>query len=118
MTPGRGWLAAGASLAVAALGLPWAGTLTGAEVPARVAVVAALGLAVAGLRSGRDRLLTAALGAVAAGVLLGGPEAEPGQVALVAAGACLVLAGRAAGRRVLPSRPVGLDGADRVSPGR
>ena len=104
MTPARGWLAAGAVLAAASLGLRWDGALTGADVPARVAVVAAVALAVAGLRSGRDRLLTAALGAVVAGVLLGGPEAGPGQVALVAAGGCLVLGSRAAGRRVLPAR--------------
>ncbi|MCZ2827335.1 hypothetical protein O2W14_00615 [Modestobacter sp. VKM Ac-2986] len=104
MTPARGWSAAAAVLAAAALGLRWDGPLTGADVPARVAVVAAVVLAVAGLRSGRDRLLTAALGAVAAGVLLGGPEAGPGQVALAAAGICLVLGGRAAGRRVLPGR--------------
>ena len=104
MTAGRGWLAAGALLAAAALGLPWAGPLTGADVPARMAVVAAVALAAAGLRSERDRLLTAALGAVVVGVLLGGPEASPGRVALAAAGACLVLGSRAAGRRVLPGR--------------
>jgi len=104
VSPGRGWLAAGACLAAASLGLPWAGPLTGADVPGRVAVVAAVALALAGLRSGRDRLLTAALGAVAVGVLLGGPEAGPGQVALAGAGACLVLGSRAGGRRVLPAR--------------
>jgi hypothetical protein len=104
VTPGRGWLAAGALLAVAALGLPWAGPLTGADVPARVAVVAAVALAAAGLRTGRDALLTAALGAVVVGVLLGGLEMGPGRVALIAAGACLVLGARSAGRRVLPAR--------------
>ena len=104
MTPGRGWLAAGAFLAVASLGLPWSGPLTGAAVPARVAVVAAVALGAAGLFGGRDRLLTAALGAVVVGVLLGGPEASPGRVALALAGGCLVLGGRAAGRRVLPTR--------------
>ncbi|MFQ1004233.1 hypothetical protein [Modestobacter sp. SSW1-42] len=103
MTPGRGWLAAGAVLVAASLGLPWSGPLSGAEVPARVAVVAAVLLAVAGLRTGRDRLLTAALGAVAVGLLLGGPEAAPGRVLLAAAGVCLVLGSRAAGRRVLPA---------------
>jgi len=104
VSPGRGWLAAGALLAVAALCLPWAGALTGADVPARVAVVAAVALAVAGLRTGRDGLLTAALGTVVVGVLLGGPEAGPGRVALAVAGACLVLGSRAAGRRALPGR--------------
>jgi hypothetical protein len=102
--PGRGWLAAGACLAAASLGLPWAGALTGADVSARVAVVAAVALAVAGLRSGRDRLLTAALGAVVVGVLLDGVGAAPGRVALAAAGGCLVLGARAAGRPVLPTR--------------
>lgn len=104
MTPGRGWLTASAVLAAASLGLPWAGPLTGADVPARVAVVAAVALAVSGLRSGRDGLLTAALGTVVVGVLLGGPEVTPGRVALLAAGACLVLGARASGRQVLPAR--------------
>ena len=103
MTPGRGWLAAGAFLAVASLGLPWAGRLTGADLPVRVAVVAAVVLAVAGLRSGRDVLLTAALAAVAVGVLLV-PGAGPGRVALIAAGVCLLLGSRAAGRRPWPLR--------------
>ncbi|GAB4081236.1 hypothetical protein GCU67_06615 [Modestobacter muralis] len=104
MTAGRGWLATGAVLAAASLGLRWDGPLTGADVPARVAVVAAVTLVVVGLRSGRDQLLTAALGAVVLGVLLGGLTAQPGRVALAAAGVCLVLGGRAAGRRVLPAR--------------
>ncbi|MCW2620246.1 MAG: rane protein of unknown function, partial [Modestobacter sp.] len=53
MSPGRVWLLAGGVLAVAALGLPWTGQLAGAAHPARVAVVAGLVLAVAGLRTGR-----------------------------------------------------------------
>jgi hypothetical protein len=113
VTPGRGWLAAGAVLAAASLGLPWDGPLTGSDVPARVAVVAAVTLAAIGLRTGRGGLLTAALGAVVVGVLLGGPEATPGRVAFLAAGACLVLGARAAGRQLLPSRP-----RVRVRPGR
>ena len=103
MSPGRGWLAAGAFLAAASLGLPWAGRLTGADLPVRVAVVAAVVLAVAGLRSGRDVLLTAALIAVTAGVLLG-PGGGPGRIALTAAGVCLLLGNRAAGRRRWPLR--------------
>ena len=104
MSAGRGWLVAGGVLAVAALGLPWTGQLAGAAHPARVAVVAGLVLAVAGLRTGRDRLLTAAVGAGAVGVLLGGPDATPGRLALAGAVACLVLGCRATGRRLLPEQ--------------
>ena len=103
MTPGRGWLAAGALLAAASLGLPWVGRVTGADLPVRVAVVTAVVLAVAGLRSGREVLLSAALAAVAAGVLLG-PGGGPGRIALAAAGVCLLLGSRAAGRRLWPLR--------------
>jgi hypothetical protein len=102
----RGWSLAAAALAVAALGLPWSGQLPGASSPSRVAVVAGLALAAAGLRTGRDRLLTAALAAALVGVLLGGVDATPGRLALAAAAACLVLACRAAGRRLLPARRV------------
>ncbi|HEV7871756.1 MAG TPA: hypothetical protein VGO95_10910 [Modestobacter sp.] len=104
MSAGRAWLLAGAVLAVAALGLPWTGQLAGAAHPARVAVVAGLVLAVAGLRTGRDRLLTAAVAAGAVGVLLGGPDPTPGRLALAGAVACLVLGCRATGRRLLPAR--------------
>ena len=110
MTAGRGWLATAAVLAVASLGLPWTDQLPGAAHPARVAIVAGLLLAVAGVRTGRDRLLTAAAGAGAVGVLLGGPDATPGRLALAAAVACLVMGCRAAGRRLLPRggvRPAG-----------
>jgi hypothetical protein len=103
VTPGRAWLAGGALLAAASLGLPWVGRVTGADLPVRVAVVAAVVLAVAGLRSGRDVLLTAALAAVAAGVLLG-PGAGPGRITLAAAGVCLLLGSRAAGHRPWPLR--------------
>lgn len=104
MSPGRAWLLAGGVLAVAALGLPWTGQLAGAAHPARVAVVAGLVLAVAGLRTGRDRLLTAAVGAGAVGVLLGGLDPTPGRLALAGAVACLVLGCRATGRRLLPEQ--------------
>jgi hypothetical protein len=101
---GRAWYLAGAVLAVAALGLPWSGQLSGAAHPARVAIVAALVLAVAGLRSGRDRLVTAAAGAGVVGVLLGGVDATAGRLALAGAVACLLLGRRAAGRGVRPVR--------------
>jgi membrane protein implicated in regulation of membrane protease activity len=104
VSAGRVWLLAGGVLAVAALGLPWTGQLAGAAHPARVAVVAGLVLAVAGLRTGRDRLLTAAVGAGAVGVLLGGPDATPGRLALAGAVACLVLGSRVIGRRLLPEQ--------------
>ncbi|MQA35431.1 hypothetical protein [Modestobacter roseus] len=86
----RGWLAAAAVLAVAALGLSW-GPVAGAGHPARVAVVLAAVLAVAAVRSGGDRLLLAAVAAGAVGVLLGGPDPTPGRVALAAATGCLLL---------------------------
>ncbi|MCW2510870.1 MAG: rane protein of unknown function [Modestobacter sp.] len=104
MSAGRAWLLAGGVLAVAALGLPWTGQLAGAAHPARVAVVAGLVLAVAGLRTGRDRLLTAAVGAGAVGVLLGGLDPTPGRLALAGAVACLVLGCHATGRRLLPEQ--------------
>jgi len=94
------------ALAVASLGLPWTGQLPGAQHPARAAVVAALVLALAGWRTGRDRLLTAALLAGGVGVLVGGLDATPGRMAFAAAGACLVLGCHATGRRLLPRRPV------------
>ena len=104
MTRGGVWLPAAAGCAAAALGLPWAGQLPGAAHPARVAVVVAVLLAVAGWRSGRDQLLTVAVAVAGGGLLLGGLDASPGRVALVAATACLVLGCRAAGRRLLPAR--------------
>jgi hypothetical protein len=107
VSAGRGWLGGAAVLAVAALALPWTGQLAGAASPARVAVVAGLVLATAGLRTGRDRLLTAAVGAGVVGVLLGGPDPAPGRLALAAAVACLVLGCRAAGRPLLPGRRIG-----------
>jgi hypothetical protein len=103
---GRGWLLAGAALALAALGLPWDAQLTGAAHPARVAVVAALVLGTAGLRTGRDLLLTTALAAGIAGVLLGGADAAPGRLALAGAVGGLVLGCRAGGRSLLPRRGV------------
>jgi hypothetical protein len=95
VSAGRGWLAAAALLAVAALGLPWTGQLAGAAHPARVAVVAAVALAAAGLRTGRAPLLTAATGVGVVGVLLGGPDPAPGRLALAAAVGCLVMGTRA-----------------------
>jgi hypothetical protein len=106
VSAGRGWFLAGAVLAVASLGLPWTGQLAGAAHPARVAVVTGLVLAAAGLRTRRDRLVTAAAGAGVVGVLLGGPDPTPGRLALAAAVACLVLGCRAAGRRLLPERRI------------
>jgi hypothetical protein len=103
---GRGWLVAGAALALAALGLPWDGQLTGAAHPARVAIVAALVLAAAGLRTGRGVLLTAALVAGTAGVLVGGLDVAPGRLALAGAVAGLVLGCRAGGRPLWPRRGV------------
>ena len=104
MTGGRGWFLAAAPLAVAALGLPWAGHLAGAGHPARVAVVAGVVLAAAGLRRRRDALVAAAAGAGAVGVLLGGVDAAPGRLALAGAVACLVLGCRTAGIPLLPVR--------------
>jgi hypothetical protein len=103
VSAGRAWSLAAAMLAIASLGLPWNGQLAGAAHPARVAVVAGLALAGAGLRTGRDRLLTAAAGAGVVGVLLGGVDASPGRLALVGAVGCLALACRVAGRRLWPA---------------
>jgi hypothetical protein len=103
---GHAWYVAAAVLAVLALGLPWTGSLAGAAHPARVAVVTALVLAGAGLRTGRDRLVTAAAVAGTVGVLLGGLDPTPGRLALAGAVACLLLGVRASGRRVLPGRRV------------
>jgi hypothetical protein len=100
---GGGWLLAAAGGATAALGLPWSGQLPGAAHPARAAVVVGVLLAVAGWRSGRDRLLTAAVVVGGVGVLLGGLDASPGRLALLAGVGCLVLGCRAAGRRLLPA---------------
>ena len=91
-------------LAVAALGLPWGGQLTGAAHPARVAVVAGLALAAGALRTGRARLPAAAAAVGAVGVLLGGLDPSPGRIALAGSVGCLVLGCRAAGRRLLPVR--------------
>ncbi|MCZ2822941.1 MULTISPECIES: hypothetical protein [unclassified Modestobacter] len=104
MTPGRGWFLGAAALALASLGLPWAGQLSGAGHPARVAVLAALALAVMGLRRGEDRWLTAALAAAGVGLLLGGLDASSGRMALAGAAVCLVLGCRAAGHRLVPAR--------------
>ena len=103
MSRSGGWLLAAAGCAAAALGLPWSGQLAGAAHPARVAVVVGVLLAVAGWRSGRDRLLAAAVAVAGAGVLLGGLDPSPGRLALVVAVACLLLGCRAAGRRLLPA---------------
>jgi hypothetical protein len=103
----RSWYVAAAVLAVLALGLPWTGSPAGAAHPARIAVVAFLVLGVVGLRTGRDRLLTAAAGAGVAGVLLGGLDPAPGRLALAAAVASLLLAARTSGRRLLGRRQVG-----------
>ena len=96
MSGGRAWLVAAAVLAAASLGLPWAGQLSGAASPARIAVAAGLVLAAVGLRTGRHRLLTAAAGVGLAGVLLGGPDPAPGRLALAAAVGCLLLGRRLA----------------------
>jgi hypothetical protein len=95
---GRVWLGAAAVLAVASLGLPWSAELSGAASSARVAVVAGLALAAVGLRTGRDRLLTAAAAVGAAGVLLDGPDTAPGRLALLAAVGCLLAGTRRPGR--------------------
>jgi hypothetical protein len=71
-----------------------------------VAVIAGLALAAAGLRTGRDRLLTVAAGAGLGGVLLGGPDPSSGRLALAGALVCLVLACHASGRSLLPPRRV------------
>jgi hypothetical protein len=106
VSAGRAWALAGAALAVTSLGLPWTGLLPGAAHPARVAVVAGLALAVAGVRTGRNGLLLAALIAGIAGILIGGVDATAGRLALAGAVACLVLGCRASGRRLLPGRQV------------
>lgn len=107
MTRGRGWFLGAGLLALASLGLPWSGQLSGAGHPARVAVVAAVALAVVGLRRRQDQWLTAALVAAGVGLLLGGIDASSGRVALAAAATCLVLGCRAAGHRLVPSRWAG-----------
>jgi hypothetical protein len=106
-----GWLAAAGVCAVASLGLPWSpgagapvGQQLGAGSPLRVFVVLAAVLVVAGLRTGRHRLLSLAVAAGLAGVLVGGPAATPSRVALAVAAGCLVAALRADGRPVLPRR--------------
>jgi hypothetical protein len=109
VTGGRGWMLGAAVLAVAALGLPWTGQLPGAASPARVAIVAGLLLAVAGLRTGRDRLLTAAGIAGAVGVLLGGLDPTPGRLALAASVGCLGAGVRASGRRLWTDRRLRTD---------
>jgi hypothetical protein len=106
VSTGRGWWIGGACLAVLSLGMPWDGLLIGAAHPARAAVVGALVLAAAGLRTGRERLLTAALGTATVGVLLGGLAPSPGRLALAGAVACLVLGCRASDHRLLPGGPV------------
>jgi hypothetical protein len=106
VTAGRAWTLAAAVLAVAALGLPWSGQLPGAASPARVAIVAGLLLAGAGLRAGRDGLVTAAVLAGVVGVLLGGLDPTPGRLALAAALGCLVVGVRASGRGLRAARPV------------
>lgn len=104
MTRGRGWFLGAGVLALASLGLPWAGQLSGAAHPARVAVVAALALAVVGLRRRQEQWLTAAFAAACVGVLLGGLDASSGRVALAGAATCLALGCGAAGYRLLPAR--------------
>ena len=106
-----GWLVAAGACAVAALGLPWsagaagpAGEQLGAGSPLRVFVALAAVLVVAGLRTGRHRLLALAVPAALAGVLVGGPVATPSRVALAVAAGCLVAGLRAHGRPVLPRR--------------
>jgi hypothetical protein len=110
---GRAWLTAAALLAGASLGLPWAGELIGAELPARVAVVLGAALAVVGLRTGRDRVTVAAAVVGAAGALGGGgltqPVGSPGRLALAAAVVCLVLGARS----VEPGGVRGRSGATR-----
>jgi hypothetical protein len=103
---GRAWLVAAAVLVVAALGLPWTGAPAGTAHPARVAVIAAVVLAVGGLRTGRDSLVTGAVGAGMVGVLLGGLDPTPGRLALAGAVACLLVGARRSGRRLLPGRGV------------
>lgn len=112
-----GWLAAAGVCALAALGLPWAPFVPGTAAPARVLVVLAAVLVGAGLRTGRDRLLSVAVLVGLAGVLIGGPQPTPGRVALAAAVGCLAAALHADGRPVLlrrPGRP-GPGGPARVS---
>jgi hypothetical protein len=99
-----GWLAAAGVLAVVSLGLPWSASTAGTGAPARVAIVAAVGLVAAGLVRGRDRLLSAAVLVGAAGVLIGGVGPSPGRLSLAAAVACLAVGLRRTGRRVLPRR--------------
>jgi hypothetical protein len=104
VTGGRGWFLGAAVLAVASLGLSWAGQLSGAAHPARVAIVAGLLLGWAGLRRGSDRLVAAAALTGVVGVLVGGLDASPGRVSLAGAVLCLVLGCRAAGVPLLPRR--------------
>jgi len=106
-----GWLVAAGACAVAALGLPDSagaagpvGQQLGAGSPLRVFVTAAAVLVVAGLRTGRHRLLALAVPVALAGVLVGGPMATPSRVALAVAAGCLVAGLRAGGRPVLPGR--------------
>ncbi len=106
-----GWLVAAGVCAVAALGLPEsagiggpAGPQLGAGSPLRVFVALVAVLVVAGLRTGRHRLLSLAVPVALAGVLVGGPAATPSRVALAVAAGCLVAGLRADGRPVLPRR--------------
>ncbi|WP_222268222.1 hypothetical protein [Modestobacter marinus] len=101
MQRGRAWLTTAALLAGASLGLPWAGELIGADLPARVAVALGAALAVVGLRTGGDRVTVAAAVVGAAGALVGGgltqPAGSPGRLSLAAAVVCLVLGARSVG---------------------
>ncbi|SDY18418.1 hypothetical protein SAMN05661080_02613 [Modestobacter sp. DSM 44400] len=99
-----GWLAAAGALGALSLGLPWSALAAGTAAPARVAIVAAVGLVGLGLTRGRDRLLPVAVLVAAAGVVVGGVSPSPGRLALAAAVFCLVAGLRADGRRVLPGR--------------
>ncbi|WP_369140251.1 hypothetical protein [Modestobacter versicolor] len=107
MSSGRGWSLGAAVLALASLGLSWAGQVSGAAHPARAAIVVGLLLGWTGYRRRSGRLLAAAAGAGVVGVLSGGLDASPGRVALAGAVVCLVLGCRAAGVPLLPRRTVG-----------
>jgi hypothetical protein len=106
VTGERAWSLAATALGVVSLGLSWSGQVSGAAHPARVAVVAALVLAAAARRSGRNALGTSAVVAGGVGVLLGGVDASPGRLVFAGALGCLLLATRSGGRRIVPGRAV------------
>ena len=93
------WLVLAAACGALGLGLPWDGGVPGSAQPARVLVVAATALVVAGLRGARPALLGAAVAVTGGAAVLGGWTTTPGRTAVAAAAVCLALGVRARRRR-------------------